>query len=227
MEITSLEYILIQSRSTILDLLEKRGYDSARFRKLIGPELVKLVSNPESLRMTLISKKNPEKKAIVEYAIKNSIKVSVTSGDYIEKLLSDTPSKTHPHTLYNVNSENTEVIVLFHGKETSDDKETPYDKCALDAWMNRKFKIQFFPITRLVANPLEHMLQPKFEIVAPEDHERIMKEWFIKSITQFPIIKFHADIAGRCLGLLPLDLVKITSPSPTAGEYVKYRVCAP
>jgi DNA-directed RNA polymerase subunit H (RpoH/RPB5) len=239
MENTSFQHVLIQSRITILDLLEKRGYDSTPFRKLIGPELAKMANAPEALRMTLVSKTNPEKNAIVDYAFTN-IKQSVGTGDYIRRMLEESateaadtssptkkPSSATDTRLSNVNPSTTEVIVLYLGREISDDKDSPYDKCALEAWTKYQFKIQFFPLLRLVCNPLDHVLQPKFEIVPHEEHEALKKEWCITSKTQLPIIKFHVDMAARCLGLLPLDIVKITSYSPTSGEYIKYRVCAP
>jgi DNA-directed RNA polymerase subunit H (RpoH/RPB5) len=231
MESTTFEHILIQSRITILDLLDKRGYNTESYRKLIGPELLKLVESPEALRMTLPSKQDPEKNAIVKYEITKNIKPSVSNFEYVRRMLSDPPeslSKLEKDTgLFNVDPTKTEVVVLYIGRDISDDKESPYDKAAWDAWDKHKFKIQFFPMNRLVCNPLSHVLQPKFEIVPPEEHEALKKEWFITNHrTQLPIIKFHVDMAARCLGLMPLDIVKITAASPTSGEYVKYRVCA-
>jgi DNA-directed RNA polymerase subunit H (RpoH/RPB5) len=32
---------------------------------------------------------------------------------------------------------------------------------------------------------------------------------------------------ARVMGLAPGDIVKITRPSPSAGEYVSYRICVP
>jgi DNA-directed RNA polymerase subunit H (RpoH/RPB5) len=238
MENTSLQHVLIQSRITILNLLERRGYDTTPYKKMLGPEMLKLtgeellrkVNDPEALRMTLQHTKQPEKRAIVEYAFTN-IKISVGNLEYINRMLNDPPeseSKTKiAQKLFNIDPATTEVIVLYAGKDTSDDKESPYDKGALEAWNKYKFRIQFFPIVRMVFNPLEHVLQPKFEIVDPKDHESLKKEWYIKNFSQLPIIKFHMDMAARCLGLVPMDIVKITSISPSAGEYVKYRICAP
>ena len=82
-------------------------------------------------------------------------------------------------------------------------------------------------MTRIVNNPLNHMLQPKFEIVPKEVHEDLKKELYCRSISQFPLIRYHHDMAARCLGLIPGDIVKITRPSYSAGEYVSYRTCAP
>jgi DNA-directed RNA polymerase subunit H (RpoH/RPB5) len=53
-----------------------------------------------------------------------------------------------------------------------------------------------------------------------------LKQTYAKK-TQFPLNVFHQDIQARILGLVPGDIVKITRPSPSAGYYVEYRVCAP
>lgn len=224
MEGSTYKHILMQSRGTILDILEDRGYDSSPFRKTVGPDLLKIASSSSALRMKLTSKTDPNKFAIVQYEIDRSIKNIVGSMKFINALLQD-PTVDNTDDMLKVDPETTEVIVIFNEREVSDDKETPFDKCAYESWNKHKLKIQFFPIVRLVCNPLKHSLQPRFEIVPKEEHENLKKEWYITNNSQFPIIRFHADMAARCLGLMPSDIVKITSYSPTGGEYVKYRIC--
>jgi DNA-directed RNA polymerase subunit H (RpoH/RPB5) len=195
---------------------------------------VKLVNaNPIALRMTLLHKTDPERKAIVEYDFR-AIKNDVSKGSYVENLLAERPPNDTKSELREINPKTTEVIILYLSKTHSEDMEA-FDKGALVAWTTKKLKIQFFPIPRLVSNPLKHVLQPKFEIVPTDDHVSLLKELYCYNTNQtmaqnkmkLPCIKFHNDMVARCLGLLPLDIVKITSPSPTAGEYVKYRVCVP
>jgi DNA-directed RNA polymerase subunit H (RpoH/RPB5) len=226
MESTSLQDILIRSRSTILDLLEDRGYNTQPYRKLNGPDLAKLVNNPESLRMDLVKRDDATHKCIVYYCLTKSIKTSVGSGDFVKKMLAEEPSDTISAPT-NVDPKTTEVIILFVTRQsiTTEDMET-YDRGALEAWNKHGLKLSFFPMSRLVNNPLKHMLQPKFEIVPHDQHDALLKELCARSKTQLPIIRFHNDMAARCLGLMPLDIVKITAPSPTAGQYIKYRVCA-
>lgn len=218
MESISAQDILIRSRVTILDLLEARGYDSTPYRKMIGVELVKLMNTPEALTMTLQGKTNPEKRAFVVYNNTN-IKTTVSSGSYVNNLLGW--DEIHP-------VENTEVIVILMSKSATKEGETDsYSKGALQAWLNNKLKIQFWAMERLVNNPMNHVLQPKFEIIPEDQHDAIMAELCVKSKTQFPFIKFHRDPVARCLGLLPLDLIRITRPSPTSGTYSLIRVCVP
>jgi DNA-directed RNA polymerase I, II, and III subunit RPABC1 len=112
-------------------------------------------------------------------------------------------------------------------KTAVDDKESAYDKGALEAWTKEGLKIQFFPLQRLVCNPLDHIFQPKFEILPKDEIAALKKQWHMKGLDDLPKIRFHNDMAARCLGLVPLDVVKITRGSITSGEYVEYRVCVP
>ena len=71
------------------------------------------------------------------------------------------------------------------------------------------------------------MLQPKFELIPSEQHKNLLEENYARSKTQFPLIRYHHDMVARCLGLIPGDIIKITRPSYSAGEYVSYRTCVP
>ena len=54
-----------------------------------------------------------------------------------------------------------------------------------------------------------------------------MKTLYITTKYQFPLIRYHEDPISRVIGAVPGDILKITRPSPTAGEYIVYRVCVP
>jgi len=222
MENTTLQDIVIRSRSTILDLLDDRGYESTPYRKLIGPELVALMSNPIALQMNLKSKTDPAKQAIVTYQF-NLNKTTVGSGQFVSGLMSPDASEID---LTQVDPMTTEVIVLYTSKNVSEEIDS-YNTAALNAWLNHKFRIQFFPMARIVNNPMKHVLQPKFKIVPQEQHTQLLKDHYARTKTQLPFIRFHHDMVARCLGLVPGDIVEITRPSPSAGEYALYRVCTP
>jgi DNA-directed RNA polymerase subunit H (RpoH/RPB5) len=115
----------------------------------------------------------------------------------------------------------TEVIVI-----TMEQIVDTFHSASLDALKNG-LRIQFFWMPTLVNYPLDHVLQPKFEKVDESDHPALLKKFYARSKTQFPMIRYHADMASRCLGLIPGDIVKILRPSPSAGEYELYRICVP
>jgi DNA-directed RNA polymerase subunit H (RpoH/RPB5) len=54
-----------------------------------------------------------------------------------------------------------------------------------------------------------------------------MDSMYITAKSKFPEIKFHVDPITRCIGAVPGDIIKITRPSPSSGESIIYRVCAP
>ena len=90
-----------------------------------------------------------------------------------------------------------------------------------------KFNVSFFSIFHIVNNPMDHVLVPKHEIVPVEEHKKIMDDNNMVSKSKFPLIRFHIDPIVRIIGGVPGDIIKITRPSPSSGEYVFYRVVAP
>jgi DNA-directed RNA polymerase I, II, and III subunit RPABC1 len=124
-----------------------------------------------------------------------------------------------------IDTATTEVVVVLVADLMAD----AFHVAALSSYMNKKLKlrISFFQANQLVNNPMEHILVPKHELLPRSEHKAFLTTNKIKSKANLPIIKFHEDMIARILGLLPGDIVKITSSSPSAGEYVKYRVCAP
>ena len=119
----------------------------------------------------------------------------------------------------------TEVIVILVDEVIGD----PFHAAALAAYMNKRkrLRISFFQANQLVHNPLEHSLVPKHERVPATEHEALLKKLKVKTKANFPLIKFHEDMIARIIGLMPGEIVRITAASPSAGEYIKYRVCVP
>lgn len=119
----------------------------------------------------------------------------------------------------------TEVVVML----TADNYplSESFHARALTLWNTKKLRISFFLVDNLVNNPAEHVLVPKHERVPLKDQEELLKQLYAQRKQQLPWIVFHVDMQARILGLVPGDIVKITRPSPSAGYYTEYRVCAP
>jgi DNA-directed RNA polymerase I, II, and III subunit RPABC1 len=215
MESQPYEDILIRSRSTILEMLEDRGFDTTRYAKLTGPDILKLLpdaKNPGGLMMEVSHHTDPERHAVVLYNTQR-IKQSVTQ--YIKTIVDN-----EENTAEKIKKTDYIVITL----PIEEIAET-FDKAALDAWRKHQMRIQFFNMARLVLNPMKHFAQPKFEYVPPEEHTELLKQWHCRTKTQFPLIRFHNDPVARYMGLIPGDIVKITRTSYSAGEYILYRLC--
>lgn len=65
-------------------------------------------------------------------------------------------------------------------------------------------------------------LVPKHEII-PEDDKKALLETLRISESQLPKIKL-GDPAVKALGAQKGDVIRITRKSPTAGEYLYYRL---
>lgn len=235
-------YVVVKTRETLVELLEKeRGYNAEKYKAMdintlelsVLQTSVSKQQQSDSLRMevehtseTVEEDGETRKKKACVLFLMEPIKVKVTNGTLLENMLKDVSQQAKGEPNVSVKGFS-EVLVNYIPAEANEDT-APYDKMAFLAWKRHTILIQFFPLGTLVSNPLKHVLQPKFEIVRDEDEKKkIMEFWYAKSAAQFPLIRFHSDMAARCLGLIPGDFVKITTASLTAGEYVKYRLCQP
>lgn len=225
-------YTLYQSRKTILKILAGRGYDIAPYEKF-GPVEISAMANAGGGAMRMDLEKKSEAvaaaatgddaptagtgptKCRVVYAL---ARIKNRMGSFLAELLDE--EKGDP-----VDPATTEVVVIL----AADVMAEAFHTIALTSYANKslRLRISFFQANQLVNNPLEHTLVPKHEVMPRAEHEAFLAAHKIKSKANLPIIKFHEDMIARVLGLLPGDIVKISSFSPAAGEYLKYRVCAP
>jgi len=207
----NIQDICFRSRQNILKMLEQRGYDTSAYNKFGPDEIASLMSKDKALEMELTHSQDPEKKVHVLYRF-TRIKQSLPT--LIRTLLDPEGANLDPtkHEVVVITME--QIVDTFHS-------------AVIEAWRAHGLRIQFFLMQSLVNYPLDHILQPKFAKVPKEEHESLQKKFYAKRLTQFPMIRYHADMVARCLGLVPDDVVKIVRASPSAGEYELYRVCVP
>ncbi len=213
---------LYRSRVTLLEHLEKQGYDISPYVKFSPTEVDEMVkAGPANqivpaLQMELKRKEaDPETEVdtcVVIYTL-GRIKQKLTGANSILAKLAD-----QKETGWALKS--TEFIIV-----TLEPIAPNFDAAAADAFVNKKMRVRFFQAAAAIHNPLKHVLVPPHEKVPKEQHEALLKEWFSEKKSQMPSIRFHEDPVARWMGLVPGDVVKITRPSPTAGTYVSYRVC--
>jgi DNA-directed RNA polymerase subunit H len=205
---------IYRSRITLLDILEEKGYDVAKYRKFSPAEATAAAAAFPSLSFKVSKKDDKTKICDVRYAIISRQKLETFFDDIEDD-----------------DTENVEVVVMMVGAVID-----AHHTIALKQYMKlkegqekerRKLRVSFFSIYTLVVNPLHHVLVPKHEIVKPEYHKELLESLYIQSKSKLPEIKFHVDPIARCIGAVPGDIVKITRPSPSAGETIVYRVCAP
>lgn len=202
--------IFYRSRITLLDHLEKEGYNTTPYRKFSVKEITEMVkAGPPALTMTLTrGEADSQTKCIIVYTI-NKIK---------QKIIPFTQNYVSEESGFNPS--NTELIII-----TNEPIAPNFHQAAFTFWNANSTRVRYFHAAAIINNPLHHFLVPKHEIVPRSDEESLLKDMYAKK-KQLPIIRFHEDPIARMIGAFPGDIVKITRPSPTAGECIMYRRCA-
>lgn len=212
--------VLYKSRLTLLKILKDKGYNTKPYEKFGPFEIETMASGDKEKALNMeLTRELPAESALpticrVEYAIP---RVKNRLAGFLRKLL--TNEETGEDL---IDTKKTEIIVI-----TLEGIGDTFHTAALNQWAKKSVRIAFFDARNLISNPMEHVFQPKFEVVPDEKHAELMKTYNMKSKTNLPIIRFHEDIVARILGLIPGSIVKITRPSPSAGVYDLYRICAP
>jgi DNA-directed RNA polymerase subunit H (RpoH/RPB5) len=210
--------ILYRSRITLLDHLEDNGYNTTPYRKFSHKEIAEMIKSgpvngaPPALVMDLERKEAPAENQPAK------CKVVYTMGRIKQKIKAFVEAIVDPEET-DFDTATTELIIL-----TLEPIAPNFHTAAYQFYQNMNLKLRFFQAAAIVNNPLKHQLVPKHELVPKAEEEALLNSIYAKK-SQLPIIRFHEDPIARLLGLLPDDIVKITRPSPTAGETVVYRLC--
>jgi DNA-directed RNA polymerase subunit H (RpoH/RPB5) len=215
--------ILYRSRQTLLEIQRKKGYNTKPYDKF-GPFEVEKMSAGDKENALGITLTRPVAEGVnapatcyIEYALP---KVKNRLAGYVTRLLGSIQEAGGSEKP--VDFTKIEVIIL-----TIESIGDTFHNYAQNMYNSEKLRISFFDARTLVSNPMDHVLVPKHEIVPETEHAELLKKYNMKSKINLPMIKFHEDIIGRIIGLVPGSIVKITRPSPQAGEYIVYRVCVP
>ncbi len=224
--------ILFRSRVTLLDHLEASGYDTEPYRKFSTKEVNEMIRGGTltaksaavanaPLLTTPALQMNLKRRADypLEEGEPTDCLVLYTLVRIKQKVLKFTEDIFQAEENAYLNPATTELIVI-----TMEPVVTNFHAVAASMWAKYSYRVRYFQAACLINNPLKHVLVPKHEKVRKADEEAILKAFYAKK-NQFPLIRYHEDPIARMLGLMPKDMVKITRPSPTAGECVLYRVC--
>ena len=229
-----MEYGLVdvttRSRETLLNMLEASGYNTQPYRKFSPKEINQMMGENQlggALRMDLQRREetsSPYEKCIVIYRFQRMKQKLVSLMNELIPITQDEDESEKQKTtdIPKIDPKTTEVIIVLYEPVVE-----VFHTAALAQWKKNQFKIRFFEAKKIVNDPTQFAIVPKHEKISAEEVTTVMKELYLQSKAQFPIIRFHEDMQARWLGLVPGDVVKITRPSPSAGEYIVYRVCAP
>jgi DNA-directed RNA polymerase subunit H (RpoH/RPB5) len=210
--------ILYRSRKVALEILKEDGYDTSQYEQFGPWEIEAMVAGgPTALTMDLkktpaAMEQNPNgmQRCLVMYSLQ---KLKQRLATFLGILRNDVQPPIETAT--------TEVFVIL-----LEDVADVFHAAALNEWLRDKLRIRFFKAHNLLFDPRTHELVPPHTKLPASEHAALMADNYLKK-SQLPFIKFHEDMIGRIMGLVPGDIVKITRPSPSSGTYETYRVCMP
>lgn len=213
--------VLYRSRITLLDHLDSVGYNTEPFRRFSTKELSEMIKGTApALHMELTRKDGlaASQETTGQESLPTKCLVAYSLLKIKQKLAAFVSGITDQPTF---DMATTELIVVCIEPIAPN-----FHAFATEKWMTDKLRIRFFQAAAIVTNPMKHVLVPPHEKVPPAEVAELLKGMYAKK-SQLPLIRFHEDPIARLLGLVPGDVVKITRPSPTAGECIMYRVCVP
>jgi DNA-directed RNA polymerase subunit H (RpoH/RPB5) len=210
----SFEHIdaLFRSRKTLLNLLAKQGYDTKPFERFSPREIEMMSSNKGALDFVAETEGEEKRFCRVVYGAPRFNKTKM------DEFIAD-------RELSEEELAASEFIVML-----TDPIVDAHHASALQHWLKTKVRVRYFNIYQLTYSPLDWEgtgARIEYEVVPQEKHTDLMKAIYCTSKAQLPQIRYHADHSGRCLGLVPGDIVKVTRSSPNIGEDIVYRVCVP
>jgi DNA-directed RNA polymerase subunit H (RpoH/RPB5) len=208
--------LIIRSRSTILEILENRGYNVDSYKGISPEEVLKLATtNTDLLRINAPKKEDgpaPMNRAVVLYWVNSAVRLR------IETEMTNLFDEENPNRMDPTNDD----IMIILGEPFHD----VFHIQAAKQWNSRKARIGFFQIKNVISNPTKHIMVPPHRKLSQAEITALIPRIHLKTKSELPHIKFHVDMQARVLGLVPGDVVEIRRPSETAGESIIYSYCS-
>ena len=197
---------IYKSRKTMLNLAERRGYNTDDYKDFNIPEIATLFGTC-NLDMLLT---NPETQSKLYFKYHLKTKISKTHiQDYIEDL----------YNVEEILGEDDNLIIV--GKDKPNDTLIS----VLDmTYKTDKYYVNIYNIHDYLYNILDHVLVPPHRIIDNEERKEVAKYYNIVNNSQWPEIS-RFDPVAIAIGLKPGEVVEITRSSPTSLTTKYYRFC--
>ena len=216
-----------KSRSVILDLMEKQGYDISEYKGFSVNEVNTMKTNNQ---LDMILEKKDIKEGSIDLSAKDVLDNTSENKNkkiyikyYLAKALRPNNLQEMIDDLFIVEevlTKNDTLLVVV--KDEINDTMTNIVK---HIWESEKIFIVLQPLKRMQFNILEHVLVPYHRVLSEEEKIKIKKRYNIINDYQFPDIS-RFDPVAQAIGIRPGELCEIIRPSKTAISAPYYRICS-
>jgi DNA-directed RNA polymerase subunit H len=210
---SSLISSVYKARKTILELMDKQGYNVDDYSNFSINEVNSMKQNNQ-LDILL------EKKTDDSGYLKRKPKIYIRF--YLAKMIRPANIQEMIDDLFNLEEILTKEDTLFI--ISKDEMNETIINELKHIWEKDGIFIVIENIKRLQYNILNHVLVPEHTIIDDKKVEEVMKKYNIKNKIEFPDIS-RFDPVARVIGLRPGNVCKIIRPSKTAITTEYYRIC--
>jgi len=201
-----------KSRKTVLQLMEKQGYNTEEYDNFSVNDVNSMFQNKQ-LDMLLEQKEadpgeKTKKKIYITYYLAKTLRPQNVQ-EIIDDLFNLEEVLTKKDTLM--------IIVKEEMNET-------LINLLKHIWEQDGILIVIQNIKRLQYNILEHVLVPDHRILNSAEYEVVKERYNIMDDTQFPEIS-RFDPVAQIIGIRPGQVCEIIRPSKTSIQGKYYRIC--
>ena len=196
-----------KSRTTLLDILSSRGYNTDEYKGFSLTEIHALFINKQL--DILLENPTTNNKVYLKYHLEKSIRPNHVH-DFIEDL----------YNIEEILKPNDELIIII-----KDEPNDTLEKLQTSIFEHDKIYINIINIERLQFNILNHTYVPKHKVLNNDEYNIIKTKYDINDNANFPAIS-RFDPVSQVLGLRPGELCEITRSSKTAITSKHYRLCS-
>lgn len=203
---------IYKARKTILELMDKQGYNVSDYNNFSVNEVNSMKQNNQ---MDMLLEKKEE-----STLVKRKPKIYIRF--YLTKMIRPANIQEMIDDLFNLEEILTKEDTLFI--IVKDEMNETIINELKHIWEQDGIFIVIENIKRLQYNILNHSLVPEHIIINKDEVEEIMRKYNIKKKTDFPDIS-RFDPVARVIGMRPGDVCKIIRPSKTSITTDYYRIC--
>lgn len=198
-------HMLERSRPFILQMLERRGYNTDNYQQYSEHEIRTMFRTNQC--DIVVKHRDSNSKTFVFYQIYQRLR-NTTFRSFLEDMKEE--NNIQPDHM---------IIVLLKEKINPS-----LQKVAEDFYAETECFVQLFWIKNLMFDVTNHIKVPKHNLMTEDEFQTEVAEKYQVSKSDLQLI-LRNDPQAKYLGMKPGQVCRITRPSETNGTYLNYRVC--
>lgn len=217
---------IYKSRSVLLELMKKQGYNTQDYQGFSVNEVNTMKTNNqldmilEKIGITSINYDDEKGNAEEEEELQNHEKIYIKY--YLGKSLRPSNLQEMIDDLFTVEEVLTKKDTLL--VVVKDEVNETLINTVKHIWESEKIFIVLLPLKRLQFNILEHILVPPHRVLNESEKINIKNRYNIVNDNEFPELS-RFDPVAQAIGIRPGQVCEINRPSKTAISAPYYRIC--